>query len=327
MMQGTRYDIRWTAVNSGSLLVGPVHAAYYLSVDTDIDPEEDIAIGGEGGTSLYLPAGSSLVRDDVVDIPASVTSASYYVGVIIDHLDEFNESDESNNTARTVAKVAIGSSAPGGICGTQLNFTGGAIPAGYGLKLMRGGPGPVAGTGRLEGWPVDGGAEVGRLESAGLGASTVTIRYRGNLEPIYWGMWDGISLPMMDGTTWTLESSTKGYGAGVAPPNRLLVSRFNGVGSILGLLNATLGTRTYHRDDAVIPSQGAYRYEVILTAGQVRRVLTRDSDNAPVADYVQAMPGFDPSGIRGFAIHVYTTSGPPTNAKHWIDDVQVTCSN
>lgn len=210
------------------------------------------------------------------------------------------------------------------VCGAEADFDNGAIPAGWSAGIIRGGPGLV--NDRLEGREIDGGGEVGALLGTGFGASEIMIEYRGNLDPVYWGMWDGISLPTTDGRTWLLTSATGGYGAGLYPPGYFRGATLDGTGSYLGVLGGPLSNQVIHFNDPLIPEFGVFRYQVWLTDDGVQWTLYRDADGSLVVHHTATLTGFRPSDVMGFAIHAYTTSGSPTPPSvHWIDDLKVTC--
>lgn len=121
--------------NEGVVASGEFQVSFYLSNDTNINPDEDYFIGT--GDMVSLAAGYRTYQYYNATIPSGVPMNWYYVGWVIDPLDEIGESDETNNTSLNDDKAILVN--PSGspltmTCNTQDldNWTGSIVyDAGY----------------------------------------------------------------------------------------------------------------------------------------------------------------------------------------------------
>jgi hypothetical protein len=115
---GTLTSISMTVENLGSTPTGAFRVGFYYSTDATISTA-DVYSGMRCGYPAGLNASSSDTCSGPLDIPASLTPGSYYLGAIADDSSTVNESNESNNTRATSSTISLSGSScsPGGADG------------------------------------------------------------------------------------------------------------------------------------------------------------------------------------------------------------------
>ncbi|MCK4661300.1 MAG: T9SS type A sorting domain-containing protein [Bacteroidales bacterium] len=97
-VDGTTVGLSITVINDGNASIGSSELGYYLSEDNKSISTSDYLIGTDYVTSLS--SGSTSVESiniDVITISPTIPVGTYYVGFIIDHLEQVAESDETDN--------------------------------------------------------------------------------------------------------------------------------------------------------------------------------------------------------------------------------------
>ncbi len=102
---GGRIAIANTITNQGTQAAGNFVVNFYLSTDQQITTS-DIFLGKRSVRGLAAGASSGPVSTNVT-IPRSVTTASYFIGAIVDPTNVILESDEGNNTAFDPAGIKV----------------------------------------------------------------------------------------------------------------------------------------------------------------------------------------------------------------------------
>jgi len=96
----------WNDVrNIGTAYSGPVTIAYFASIDSDIDAEEDSLIGKKQIKSIPSFTWRDAEWEGV--FPEEIPAGEYYVGWIIDPENRVVEFDETNNTAFVSSKKLL----------------------------------------------------------------------------------------------------------------------------------------------------------------------------------------------------------------------------
>ena len=101
---GESISVRRVIADNGSANAGAFTIKYYLSTNATISSGDQL-IGSEDVTSLT--AGS---RSDIsvsLTIPATMSTGSYFLGMMVDTNNSVTESNENNNTAASSGQIAI----------------------------------------------------------------------------------------------------------------------------------------------------------------------------------------------------------------------------
>ena len=96
----------WTVTNQGQVgLQSGISNAFYLSTDATITAD-DVLLGNNNNTAGVLGAGQSFNwGGPELTIPATTAPGSYFIGILVDRLDQVVESDETNNFVSTPITV------------------------------------------------------------------------------------------------------------------------------------------------------------------------------------------------------------------------------
>ncbi len=101
---GDRPNITSSIRNQGTADAGAFRLGYYLSTDATITTA-DIPLGTCSYTGLAAGANSGCAGPLL--FPASLTPGRYYLGVIVDDLNQVTESNEANNTRATAGLITL----------------------------------------------------------------------------------------------------------------------------------------------------------------------------------------------------------------------------
>lgn len=113
VLSGESVDLSdWDITNQGSGDVvtqdGTIRNGFYLSTDATLTPA-DVLLGQNNNTDGVLEAGETFNwGGPTLTVPSGTTPGDYFIGILVDDLDEANESDETNNFVSTPLTVAIG---------------------------------------------------------------------------------------------------------------------------------------------------------------------------------------------------------------------------
>ncbi len=310
MAPGQRVTTSYTLRNAGTAPVtaGSYVTRFYLSLDPAITTA-DTQVGGTTFTPALAAGATSSTLSDNVDVPAGLAPGTYYFGIIVDPFNTVAESDESNNVGMAMGTITV-SAAPLSRpwCGATLDFSGGQLPPGWNVSLIRSGPGLAAD--RLEGRPVDSGAEVFSPTGAGTGTSALLVDYDALNDYTFWGMHHRIGLVTATGFTWYLydQNATFNFGSNVLAYRTAYAMTPGGQSTILT-----------HRTTSF--SYGAYHYSVRVTLDQVAVTVTSTATGQPVWSFAEVVSGLNPAAVTQVRFESYTTTDNLT----WADNVSIGC--
>lgn len=99
-ISGTSVPVATSISNAGNTATGTFQVSYYLSTDPTITAADRLL---KAVTIDSLQAGGVLNWSESVDLPASLATGTWYVGIILDSAGEVVETIESNNTYASAA--------------------------------------------------------------------------------------------------------------------------------------------------------------------------------------------------------------------------------
>ena len=101
-------SLSYTVANIRSIAAGSFTSSFVLSADTTIGNSDDIVLTGTDVISGIPGNGQVTVPGVAVTIPNNTPAGDYYIGVIVDILDDVLEADETNNTlSSTPAQLTV----------------------------------------------------------------------------------------------------------------------------------------------------------------------------------------------------------------------------
>jgi parallel beta-helix repeat protein len=110
----------WTLANQGSAIVfveGSFSSGYYLSTDPIIDPEDILLAQFDRGN---FPAGGlEGIPGPTLTLPAGIAPGPYFIGILVDDLDNVSEANETNNWVSEPITIAAAPGGPGVVTNTN----------------------------------------------------------------------------------------------------------------------------------------------------------------------------------------------------------------
>lgn len=102
--RGTVTYLTWTVLNQGCWDAHSFSNGYYLSPDATITAS-DILLAATPMVASLAGQADTTFTEVYLTIPEGTSPGDYYIGTLTDHLDQIDESDETNNFVSTPIKV------------------------------------------------------------------------------------------------------------------------------------------------------------------------------------------------------------------------------